>query len=319
MVTTYPCDDTRQSSVVHGIRVDGPSALLAHTWRPRMWTMALTTTVEVTQELTDVEHSLSGELVALQRWCQTTEYAFARDGHLLHFVFPDFCAGVADLERGTLSLRAKSVADASLVFPNTILSAALGPEPDVVLHASAVSRRGQTIGICGTSGAGKSSLATALTLARYAIVSDDALRIRVTEGGDAICFPGVPELRLRQTRNWQLPTARLRTLPDERIGFLPELYESDETALRALVFPVVSPENRKPSLERLKGERAMEQLLRASRIAWTSNAGARFFRRLARLHQVVPVYALHLSDAFLDSATHIEQLSGILDDLGTRS
>lgn len=313
---TYPCDETRRSNVVHGIRVDGTNGLLAHVLRPRTWTMAFTTTVELLGQITDAEQSLNGELVALQRWHQTVEYAFARDGHHLRFVFPDFCAGAADLDKGTLSLRAKSIADASLVFPNTILSAILGPEPDVVLHASAVSRDAHTVGICGPSGAGKSSLATVLTLAGHTVVSDDALRIRVKTGDDPTCFPGVPELRLRQTRDWQLPPTRLRLLPDERVGYFPELYESDETALRALVFPIVSPNYQKPALDRLRGERAMEQLLSASRIAWTGNAGARFFRLLARLHQVVPVYALHLPERFLDSATHPEQLSALFEDLG---
>lgn len=314
MANTTQCDDGAEDSVVHGVRVKGTTPLLPRFAQTRIWTHEFETTMEASDALSEAEHPLLGELVAHQRYDGATEYAFSRNGNYLRFVFPDFCAGSANLEQGTLSLRAKSALDASLVLPNTIVSAILGPERDVVLHASAVAKNGRTLAICGTSGAGKSSLATALSLADYSVVSDDALRIQI--GPDAVtCFPGVPELRLRQRRNWQLPNARLRTLVDERWGYLPVHYEDSITALSALVFPIVSPDTSTPAVERLRGERGLEHLLRASRIAWSGRAGAHSFRLLARLHRVIPLYGLHLPDTYLDSATHPSELSALLGKL----
>jgi hypothetical protein len=314
MANTFQCDETL-TSVVHGIRVETTTPLLPRCLESRKWTHDLQATFEISSSLSEADNPLDGELVAHQCWQGATEYAFSRSGDLLRFSFPDFCAGVAHLEKGTLAVRAKLASDASLVFPNTILSAVLGPETAVVLHASAVAKDGHTIGICGTSGAGKSSLATALSLAGYTVVSDDALRVQLGNGAAVTCFPGAPELRLRQLRNWQLPKARLRPLPDDRLGYIPERQEHEVTALRALVFPNVSPLTPKPTVERLRGERGLEQLLCASRIAWTGHAGVRSFRLLARLQRVIPLYGLHLPDTFLDSVTHPSELCALLGQL----
>lgn len=298
--------------MIHGVRLKATGRLLPRFESPRTWTHDLETSFEMSTALSELEHPLSGQLVAHQQWEGATEYAFARHGNQLEFLFPGFCAGTAHLQNGTLSIRAKSESDASLVLPNTVVSALLGPETDVTLHASAVARNGQTFGICGVSGAGKSSLATALSLAGYTVVSDDALRLSIDRTSAVMCFPGVPELRLRQTRSWILPRARLRQLPDERVGYLPSQYEHEVTVLRGLFFPSVSPKTPSPAVERLRGEQGLRQLLSASRISWIGTAGAHSFRLLARLHRLVPLYTLHLPTTYLDATNHPVELSNLL-------
>lgn len=312
MVNTSPCDEGAAANVVHGIRVRAPRAVLWLEHSARSWTHEFELRFEPA-EAGEMLGQLPGESLAHQRWGETTEYSFTQDKHTIRFAFPEFCSGTVDLANGLITMRAQSAADAGLVFPNTVLSAVLGPAPDVVLHASAVSNAGQTIALCGTSGAGKSSLATALSLAGYSIVSDDALRLRIDARGAVTCYPGMPELRLRQTRSWLLPKERLRPLADDRVGYLPLAREDTETRLRALVFPIVSPTTSAPSMQRLRGEGGLRQLLCASRIAWTGSSNARAFKQLALLHRSAPLYVLNLPSTFLDSTHHPDELGVMLE------
>jgi hypothetical protein len=66
-----------------------------------------------------------------------------------------------------------------------------------VLHASAVSRAGRVLALCGVSTAGKSTLAAALTRQGCELVADDALPF--APESDGMCVYPVPfRLRLRE-------------------------------------------------------------------------------------------------------------------------
>lgn len=298
-------------SVIHGVRIRGAPELFLPVGATRTATAAFEVRFEPVT-VAQLDRQLDGELIARQIWDGAVEYSFTRHGHRVEFCFPGFCVGTADLAHGTILISAKTAHDAGLVFPNTVVSAVLGPQPDLVLHASAVSRNGSALAICGPSGAGKSSLAAALALAGYAVMSDDALRVTIDDAREPTCFPGVPELRLRGVRNWALPDDRVRRLPDDRLGYLPGHYEQQETALRAAFFPVVSPGIRRPEIARLRGEAGLRQLLCASRIAWTGPAGAQVLRLLARLHRKLPLYELRLPAPFLDTAEHPGELAALV-------
>jgi hypothetical protein len=66
-----------------------------------------------------------------------------------------------------------------------------------VLHASAVSVHGATIGFVGASGSGKSTLAALLCADGGALVSDDQLRVELRGDGEVVCHPGLAAIRLR--------------------------------------------------------------------------------------------------------------------------
>lgn len=298
-------------SVVHGVRVVGHEPLFPSFVARRGWSQEWRVVYRESVELAQPHLPHPAEPIARQVWEGATEYVFFRDGHHVHFAFPDFCRGQANYDTGVLDLWSKAPTDAGLVLPNTVLSALLGPDSDVVLHASAVVFDNFAVGICGTSGSGKSSLAATLSFAGWQVVSDDALRV-VQDGEQMVCLPGLPELRLRQTHAWPLSGRQVRLLSDERTGYLPPAFTHEPHALRALLFPVLAGSTRVPSLERIRGERCLQRLLCASRIAWVGAAGVSAFKRLAQLGRQLPVYELHLPEAYLHEPAAVDHLSQLL-------
>lgn len=298
------------ASVVHGVRVRGHQPLFPSFVAQRAWSQDWQVQYRDSVELAEHAAPPHAELIARQVWQGTTEYAFFRDGHCVQFVFPDFCRGLANYDTGVLELASKTATDAGLVLPNTVLSALLGPDSDVVLHASAVVQNDLALGICGTSGSGKSSLAATLSFAGWQVVSDDALRV-VQHRDRVQCLPGLPELRLRQPHAWPLTGRQIRQLPDERTGYLPS-FTHEPQALRALLFPVLASATHEPTLERVRGERCVQYLLCASRIAWVGTAGVSAFKRLAELGRQLPVYELHLPENYLHTPAAIDHLSRLL-------
>lgn len=287
------------SSVVHGVRVQGETALLPDFGAARTWTHQL----HVDFRPTDVSNDAylpCGDLIAHQVWQGETEYAFHRSASSLSFTFPGFCSGIVHLQRGSVELHATSADDAGLVFPNTVLSVFLGVDDDLVLHGSAVGIDGRAVVFCGPSGSGKSTVAAAMALSGAAVITDDALRVTLGAAGPPRCFPGVPELRLRQTRGWTLAPHTARLLCDGRTGFRPDNPIQTETEVRALVFPCVSPVATRPSLERLRGELCLRRLLSASRITWTTRGAAQVLKKSALLGQRTPTYALNLPEHYFE-------------------
>ncbi len=284
-------------STVHGVRVVGETALLPTFGAARSWTHQLHVTFQ-TADVSLNSGAPAGDLIAHQVWQGETEYAFYRSASSLSFTFPGFCSGVVDLNQGTLELRAANADDASLVFPNTILSAFLGYEGDLVLHGSAVALDGGAVVFCGPSGSGKSTVAAAMALSGTSVITDDALRVTFGAGSPR-CFPGVPELRLRQTRGWTFAPHSTRLLSDGRTAYLPDNPVEAETELRALVFPCVSPAITRPSLVRLRGEHCLRRLLSASRITWTTRGAAEILKKSALLGHRTSTYELNLPEHYL--------------------
>ena len=76
----------------------------------------------------------------------------------------------------------KDAADLAIFILGSVLGVMLHQQSCYVLHASAVAVDGHAMLFCGSSGAGKSVLAAALSSAGYPLVSDDLCRIRFDEG-----------------------------------------------------------------------------------------------------------------------------------------
>jgi hypothetical protein len=101
-------------------------------------------------------------------------------------------------------------AEASLYLTGTGLSALLLQRGSLVLHASAVSREGRTIALCGESGAGKSTLAAALCEAGWGFVSDDVSRIEPDAEGQPVVWPDGRNLKLFEESIEKLALANRR-------------------------------------------------------------------------------------------------------------
>jgi hypothetical protein len=76
-----------------------------------------------------------------------------------------------------------------------LLPARLASARRLVVHASAVSWQGRTIGFMGPAGSGKSTLAAALVARGATLVTDDAL-VMALRGGRVVAVPTYPGLRL---------------------------------------------------------------------------------------------------------------------------
>jgi hypothetical protein len=64
------------------------------------------------------------------------------------------------------------------------------------LHANAIVASGRAIGFAGRSGAGKSTLTATLRKRGYAVLSDDVCVVSFDDEGRALCWPGIPRLKL---------------------------------------------------------------------------------------------------------------------------
>jgi hypothetical protein len=78
---------------------------------------------------------------------------------------------------------------------NFVLSAALTLQGEELLHSTVVDIDGRAVGLLGSSGAGKSTMAAALIAAGAELVTDDMLRL-VFADGVAVAQPGAYRLKL---------------------------------------------------------------------------------------------------------------------------
>src|SRR5687768_1084135 len=130
--------------------------------------------------LPDGEHR-----AAYRRWTDSEAYFFwepvgaflARGGKE---IVVDPAAGVAEEDvRGPLE--------------GIVLGAVAHQRGLLVLHASAVTVRGETIAFIGERGRGKSTMAAALYRRGHALVADDVLVLGMSSTGKPVVFPGFPQ------------------------------------------------------------------------------------------------------------------------------
>ncbi len=162
-----------------------------------------------------------------------------RDGVVLR------CHGVCDLvmDHGTTTMvvHLDPGAEAgleSVVLGGMGLATVLMLRGHLLLHASAVAVSGEAIAVVGSSGMGKSTVATLLCRTGTAqMVTDDVLRVDL-EDVRTLVRRGSTEARLRPTARVTAPTeARLRVTPDHRSAVSLPGTDLDAVPLRALVIP----------------------------------------------------------------------------------
>lgn len=229
------------------------------------------------------------------------DYSFARTSSGYTVRFPRLCD--FDFVESTRSLdvhlaERTSPDDVPLLLGGNVLALLLGVEDRPVLHASAVRVAGRTVAIVGGSGAGKSTLAALFCLRGAECVSDDLLRVEITDR-NACCFRGASKIRLRAgaaelARGFA--SNRVGSTSDGRLAIAARRPRRSRLSLDAVLIPRPSRGTNRLRVESLRPRDALEQLLRYPRImGWRAiEPIRRHFEAASALAKQVPVYAAEI-------------------------
>jgi hypothetical protein len=204
---------------------------------------------------------------------------------------------VIDRGANTITVHPESAEGRRIVpvlLGTNVLAHVLAREGELVLHASAVELGGRALAIVGGVGAGKSTLAALLCGAGARLVSDDMLRVDLSEGAPS-CFRGTGVVRLRPAAASlasEIAGAEVIETADGRVGVIPAPAPSDRPPLGAVLVPAPSREAAELEVVRLGDPEALVELLRYPRlIAWRTSGPIRaHFDGAARLAQSLPLY-----------------------------
>ncbi len=237
-------------------------------------------------------------------------------GHLFRFHrFADI-----EIAAGSGVIRCRLVAGAaremlSVIIAGNVMAALLMLRGELVLHASAVERRGCTVALVTSSGGGKSTLAAMVCAAGARLVTDDVLRVD-TAGAGATCYRGTGALRLRPGSK-ALAAGDADT--DERSADGRHLLGApstahDTVALDAIVVPRLRPADQPLVRTELEAKAALFALLAHPRIeGWVDPVSAASqFSKLVSLVDRVPVAYLDVPWGVTLDPAWFERLGGAL-------
>lgn len=186
-----------------------------------------------------------------------------------------------------------------------VLPLAMSRSHAIVLHASAVHLpRVGAVAFAGPAGAGKSTIAGALTRLGASILSDDCVVIDEVAGG-LVAHPGYPGLRLWRDAAAALGHARhagsavAHYSAKRRLRLAPEAFRSRSSALRAIV--LLAPRRRTGPAVQWLSLSPRDRLVTLTRYLFLLDIGdraqvARTFSAAAALVSRIPVMRLALRD-----------------------
>lgn len=189
---------------------------------------------------------------------------------------------------------------AGVLVGGTVLSYLLMLRDEVVLHASAVDVGGRAIGFVGSSGMGKSTLATLMCRDGGRLITDDVLRLTSNPSGSNPsgtpgCALGATELRLRAAAagladDFAEAGSHRDTADDRRALSVPVATDED-VPLAALLIPRPNRDSDELTLTRLQPMAAAVSLLSFPRILGVRDQRmlTQQFRHMTRLAETVPV------------------------------
>lgn len=186
---------------------------------------------------------------------------------------------------------------ADLLLVGAVPSFVLSVRGESVLHASAVEIGGRALAFVGYSGMGKSTMATLMCADGARLVTDDVLRLDLTE--EAVqCHLGVADLRLRKSAGDLV--ARFDTPPpqqrssDARDVLRPVRSERDRLPLAAILLPFPRRDIDAILLRRLSAMDAVLALVRYPRLLGWRDAEilAAQFDQLTAIAQRVPCFTV---------------------------
>lgn len=188
-----------------------------------------------------------------------------------------------------------------VLVAGTLLSFLLALRGEPVLHASAVDVDGTAVAFVGSSGMGKSTMATLLCAAGAQLITDDVLRVDL-DGPQPRCYLGATALRLRKSAaelaELFAVAPRQRVTGDGRDSLTMTPATVEHLPLAALVIPVPQHdgETSRPELVRLDRKHGLLALLQFPRLVGWEDAEIldRQLQDLGSLVEAVPVYVARL-------------------------
>lgn len=179
-----------------------------------------------------------------------------------------------------------------------IAGVVLHQRDELALHASAIAMDGSAVAFSGASGLGKSTLASAMVLRGYPLLTDDVCRVQFGDG-DASVEPGPPRLRL-----WPDIVRRLGKAPEELVAgranhpkrLLTEIAkETVARPLRTLIRLGIDPRVTAPTIEPVRGPASVmpiDDLVYRTRLGRRLGRKVGIFTKLTRLGGLVRIFRL---------------------------
>lgn len=219
----------------------------------------------------------------------------SEDGHTMRFLKGcDF--RISPDQRSVLVDVAPSFEDGlvPILLSGSVLAALLVLQGECVLHASGVHLDGWTLGILAGSGQGKSTLAALFCSVGAELVSDDLLRVEISNGRPR-CYTGTAQIRLRSkvvTLADAFPNNERCVTADGRTAVTPNQAHGPLLNINTVVVPLPSREVHQARVMRLSKRDAFLSLLRYPRVlGWeTIDPIRRHFEICAEIAEVVPVF-----------------------------
>lgn len=121
------------------------------------------------------------------------------DAQFFYFSIPDVARFLVLASQKTIVIDAKEGVTPAMIeiwLSGTVMAYLLQYQGDLVLHGAAVLIEGEAVIVSGVSGMGKSTLAHALTLQGYPLITDDVLVIRKDHLGQLRLIPGPSHVKL---------------------------------------------------------------------------------------------------------------------------
>ncbi|MGH3755458.1 MAG: hypothetical protein ACRDRP_22735 [Pseudonocardiaceae bacterium] len=220
-----------------------------------------------------------------------------REGRTCTLRLPGLFEATIDLSTGVGTyLRDQRIPDGLLpiLLPGTLLAAYFLIRGELVLHASAVhlDELGGAVAFVGSSGRGKSTLATLLCAAGGRLVTDDVLRVDLFDHATR-CRRGTTAARLRRGA-WPLldhhAIPATATADGRRLAAVPTY--PDDTTLSCVVLPTPDRESTVVQLRRLAPVEATMTITRHPRVlGWADpTVIARQFTLTTELVRRVPLF-----------------------------
>lgn len=237
-------------------------------------------------------------LAGLRKPDGTLRYSLCRDGDRAVLRYPGLCDFVGDGHLGDVTVHLHPGADPGLIpvlAAGALLAVHLRLRGELVLHASAVQLGDGALAFVGASGMGKSTLAALLCMSGHGLVTDDVLRVDLTDGSVVRVHPGSTESRLRPNAR-QLadtaPSGAVRATADGRLALRARAHAEEPLPLAACIVPLPSRKAVEVSVQRLAESRALLRMLQFPRVVgWSEPAStAREFQALADLVGQVPIF-----------------------------
>lgn len=189
-------------------------------------------------------------------------FAFNEEGHVLVSIANVFRLLSFDESRFLIEVTPEAtIAAIESYLLSHIAGLVLHRRRILPLHATCVMIEGRALVICGHSGRGKSTLATALTRLGHTLLSDDITAIRFDAKGTAFAIPGSPHSRLRRdsiiANAIDAESLRDAREGDDKMVLRRELRHFEPTPVAAVIRLDLAAPSEGPGIERLNGPKAV--------------------------------------------------------------